>query len=184
MKEFFDNYGKIIGKNILNHIAMAIFGVLVGMTTALINNVLFYVAGVLAILMYMFLIYIVMWEVGSQDKIKVDGGRMKKNKLVGLNIALISNSLLILLGVLVAILSATVPEGAEPTAYTSFVGLLETANYFSMSMYMQIFSLAPNFNAMYILMVIPGILCGTLSYLAGLSGMKCIVPDNKKNQKK
>ena len=184
MKDFFNDYGKVIGRNILNHIAMVIFSVLVIFTTSTMNKVLFHLAGVLAILLHLFLIYVVMWEVGSQDKIKVDGDRLKKNRLTGLNIALISNSPLILLGILVTIFTACVPQGASANAFTSFVGILETIDFFAVSMYSTLISLAPNFNALYLIVLILPIACGALSYLSGLSGMKCLIPDKKKNERK
>ena len=63
IKEFFNEYGKIVSKILINHIAMSIFGLMVCLCTKTMNNVLFWIAGVFATLLYMFLLYMVMHHI-------------------------------------------------------------------------------------------------------------------------
>ena len=40
---------------------------------------------------YLFLLYVLMWETGASDKIRIDGGRMKKDVFKGLKVTLLAN---------------------------------------------------------------------------------------------
>ena len=80
IKENLDSIFKLF----INHMGMMIFSLVVLLTSKLIstkmnNNAVFYIMGVVTVLMYFSLIYTAMWERGAQDKIKIDGGRLNKN---------------------------------------------------------------------------------------------------------
>ena len=182
IKEFFSEYGKIVSKIIINHIAMTVFGIIVLISTSK-SRVLFHASGALAILMYMFLLYMIMWELGAQNKVRVEAGRIKKDRWLGLKISLVANSLFILVSLVEMILWFFVTPDAV-TGVNNACGVLKIIMNYVYGMYLSISSLAPNFGAMHLLLAIPAILCCTLSYLAGLSGMKCIFPDKKENKKK
>ena len=51
-----------------------------------------YIACGVAILVYLGLIYVCMWEKGASDRIKILGGRMKRNNFKGLLLWLVANS--------------------------------------------------------------------------------------------
>ncbi len=182
IKEFFSEYGKIVSKILINHIAMTVFGIIVLISTSK-SRVLFHASGALAILMYMFLLYMIMWELGAQNKVRVEAGRIKKDRWLGLKISLVANSLFILVSLVEMILWFFVTPDAV-TGVNNACGVLKIIMNYVYGMYLSISSLAPNFGAMHLLLAIPAILCCTLSYLAGLSGMKCIFPDKKENKKK
>ncbi|MBR6681541.1 MAG: hypothetical protein IKL40_00985 [Clostridia bacterium] len=106
MKEFFRNGFDLILKQIISQLGMTIFGVSVVLTVGHMagqNSPWLLAASGLSIALYLFLIYIHTWEYGAKEKIKIDGGRMKYEPLKGLYIALVSNSLNILLAILVCI---------------------------------------------------------------------------------
>lgn len=180
IKDFFSKYGGVIGKIIINHIAMSIFGLMVCFPTVG-KPVLFWGACILAIGMYMFLMYMIMWELGAKEQVDIEYGRMKKDKLMGLKISLVANSLFIVISILIFILSFVVTD--EPSGVNNVYSVLAASmQLFFQSIYMPIITVAykANFTLICLLMTIPGILCCTLSYLAGVSGMKCIFPDKKK----
>jgi hypothetical protein len=182
IKEFFNEYGKIVSKILINHIAMTVFGIIVLISTSK-SKALFHASGVLAILMYMFLLYMIMWELGAQNKVRVEAGRIKNDKLLGLKISLVANSAFILISLVEMVLWFFATPDAV-TGVNNACGILKIIMNYIYGMYLSISSLAPNFGAMHLLLAIPSILCCTFSYLAGLSGMKCIFPDKKDNKKK
>ncbi len=182
IKEFFGEYGKIVSKILLNHVAMTVFGIIVLISTSK-SKWLFHTSGVLAILMYMFLLYMIMWELGSQNKVRVDAGRLKRDRLLGLKISLVANSVFILIALVEFVLwFFTTPDVV--TGVNNVYGTIKVIMNYIYGMYLSISSLAPNFGAMHLLLAIPSILCCTFSYMAGLAGMKCIFPDKKDNKKK
>lgn len=182
IKEFFNEYGKIVSKILINHIALSIFGLMVCLCTKTMNTVLFWVAGVFATLLYMFLLYMVMWELGARHNVKRYEEGEKPDKLLGLKISLVKNSVFILVAILIIVFSLFTTDDAS--AMNSFLATLKSVMVlFFDSMYMPIFTVC-QFSAIFLILTIPEILCCTFSYLAGLSGMKCIFPDKKDNKKK
>ena len=112
LKDFILNNLNMVSKIWANHFGMMIFGLVVLLTTKLMNNnLLFHCSGVLAMLMYMFLLYMVMWQRGAEDKIKVDAGRIEKNKLYGLYVSLITYSLFIIIAIVIFVLSFFITDG-------------------------------------------------------------------------
>jgi hypothetical protein len=105
MKNFFEDTLEVIIKMLVTQLGMTMFGVMITMaavsferTSESANNVLSLVASVFSVFMYMFLLYIHVWNKGARDRIKIDGGRMKENKLKGLYMSLVANSLNLFLG--------------------------------------------------------------------------------------
>lgn len=178
IKRFFSEYGEIIGKIIINHIAMAIFGIIVIIATGKIP-VLQHVAGIVAILMYMFLLYMIMWELGAKHHVRVDNGE-KKDKLLGLKISLVANSVFILISTVEFVLYFFTTANMESAVYNIWTHLTIIMQ-FIYGMYLSISSLILDFPATHILLALPAIICCTLSYIAGVSGKKCLVPDRKKD---
>ncbi|MBO5374437.1 MAG: hypothetical protein J6A54_03190 [Clostridia bacterium] len=178
IKEFFRAYGGVIGKIIINHIAMSIFGLMVCFPTAK-SPVLFWGASILAIGMYMFLLYMIMWELGAKESVEVEYGRMKRDNFKGLKISLVTNSLFILISILIFILSFF--ETSEASGLNSFMYVLVwIMELFVESMYLPIVASCSNFTLIFLLLIIPELVCCALSYWAGVSGKKCLFPDKKK----
>lgn len=180
-----ENIG-IIGKLLVNHIAISIFSIVVLVAAKGINNVLFHIAGVFAIIFYLFLLYLPLWEVGAKDKIKAEAGRIEKNKLFGFYVSAAYNAIFILFALIIFILSFF--TGKSEIA-DGIYGVLKILMHYGCGMYLSVTSTVQNasaginFDAIYLIIMIPSLVCCLLSYLSGLSGMKCLIPEKKKKKK-
>lgn len=179
-KSFFRENGGVIGKSVINHIAMSIFGLMVCFSTKAINDILFWVSGVFAVGMHLFLQYMIQWELGSTHHVRVYGEGEKPDRLLGLKISLVKNSLLILIALVMIALSFFITEDAS-MVNSVYAALKASMMLFFESIYLPLLSVC-GFSAMFLIVIIPDILCCTISYICGLVGMKCIVPDKKKDK--
>lgn len=172
-----DNFN-MVWKFFLNHVAMAMFALVVHIAGKMLNEAVYYAAGALSILLYLFLLYSMLIDKGSEDKIKIDGGRMKKNNCYGLYVALIANSINILLCVITLVTSFFIGEGTVVinTVHSVFKLIV---NYYN-AMYLSITNLTPTFPAIYLISVIPSLIVCMLSYIAGINGYKHFIPESKK----
>lgn len=185
---FFKTNFDAISRLFLNHIAMCVFSMVVILAIQMLTEqitqnedvkmgVPAYIAGGFAILFYMCLIYVCMWEKGASDKIKIDGGRLKRNNFKGLLFWLVANSINIFILINVAILSFI------PSA-NNIHGIFSIVAMFYNAMYMPEFALFGNLNitALFLVALLPGAIVATLSYISGIKGHKCIFPEPKKEQ--
>ena len=172
-----ENY-RLALKLFASQMGMTIFGLIVLIASKMLNNIVFHCAGVLAILMYMYLLYTTMWERGSEDKIRVDAGRIKENKLYGLYVSLIANSLNILLGVIIVITSFF----AENIAFFGDIyGAVKIIDTYVNGMYISL-TYSVNTPFIYIIIVLPAVLVSTFSYISGIKGQRYIFPQSKKRK--
>ncbi len=179
IKDFFVTYGGVIGKLVINHIAMSIFGLMVCPATFAINKVLYWCACVLGVGMYMFLLYMVMWELGSKEQVDAEYGKVSDDKLKGLKISLVKNSIFIIIAILVFILSFCITP--EVSAVNSVYGALKSVmQLFILSIYLPFLTTFSGFDAILLILLIPEIVCCAVSYWAGVTGKKCLFPDKKK----
>lgn len=182
---FFKNNMDAISKLFVYHIAMCIFGLVVSIALEMLAtqikgeegewlSIATWIGGVFATLIYLGLIYVCMWEKGASDKIKIDGGRQKKNTPKGILIWLVASSIDIFILLNIAVLSFI--PGAENTH-----GLITLAGLYYNAMYYPILWLFSKFEitALYLIVLIPGALVAFLSYLSGVKGHRCIFPEPK-----
>ncbi len=180
LKNFFSENSGTIGKTVINHIAMSIFGLMVCFSMASASKLLFWGSGVLAVVMHLFLHYMIMWELGSAHNVRVYSEGEKPDKLLGLKISLVKNGFLALIAIAIIVLSFF--KTPEASSVNSVLAVLTSSMLlFFESIYMPVLAVC-KFSAIYLILLIPDILCCTFSYIAGLKGMKCIVPDKKKNK--
>ncbi len=101
MKRFIGDNFNLIKKLLTYQFGAAFFGILVNSSAGRLPwlNLL---TGILAVLFYIYLLYSAVWEEGARDRIRVDGGRMTRDDLKGLKIALVANIPNILIGVVMA----------------------------------------------------------------------------------
>ncbi|MBR2944562.1 MAG: hypothetical protein IKC16_05685 [Clostridia bacterium] len=174
-----------ISKLFVYHIAMCVFGIVVVLAVQMITEhitgdrdmplgIPAYIAAGFAVIVYCGLIYVAMWEKGASDKIKIDGGRQKKNIAKGLLIWLIASSVDIAILLLIAIFSF-IPflDGAH--------GILSIVAMFYNGMYIPELALLAGhgLSPLFLVTLIPAGLVAFLSYLSGVSGQKCIFPEPK-----
>jgi len=93
MKSLFSEYSyKGMAKMFINQFAISIFGAGLAMaTTAAGNTVLTVVVSGFAILFYLFLIYVMTWELGAADRLAVDLGKKQARPHLGLVLSLFAN---------------------------------------------------------------------------------------------
>ncbi len=142
------------------------------------NKVPYYALGVVAIALYMVVLYVNFWEKGASDKLKVDGGRMKLSLFHGLYISLIYNIPTVVFGIF-ATISCFVENG--------FLNIIGSISPLYNGMY-SIFTDAQGLNLsaylppVFILLIIPSLIVSTISYILGVKGYKCLFPEPKKAQ--
>jgi hypothetical protein len=131
--------GDSIKKLFINHIGMMIFGLVVLITAKLMSSKLgsdwaFYAMGALTVLMYFSLIYTAMWERGAKDKIRLDGGRLKRNVFNGLYFYLIGNAVAIISGFICLLLSFLLTD--EVSFVNNVYGVFRIISHYYSSMYL------------------------------------------------
>jgi hypothetical protein len=168
----------------VNQIAISIFGLVLAIACGKVENeTLKIVASVGAILFYLFLIYAAMWEVGSKDKFGIENGKIKSLPLTGLYIALIANTLNIILAVIIT-LSSFAPDGGTLHAVGAISSVIAL---FIEGMYTGILSVDLNgiplndYWLSYFIIIIPSLAVSALAYWFGVKGYhfsKILIPEN------
>lgn len=85
----------------LSQIALAVFGLVMTIFTQGMNDTIYLTVGVFCIVFYVYLIYIIVHDLGSKDKPAVDAGRAKPDYLKGLWLGLCANIVNIICGIMV-----------------------------------------------------------------------------------
>ena len=168
----------------VNQIAISIFGLVLAIACGKVENeTLKIVASVGAILFYLFLIYAAMWEVGSKDKFGIENGKIKSLPLTGLYIALIANTLNIILAVIITI-SSFAPDGGTLHAVGAISSVIAL---FIEGMYTGLLSVDLNgiplndYWLSYFIIIIPSLAVSALAYWCGVKGYhfsKILIPEN------
>lgn len=179
MFNFFKENKSLILKCFLNQIGMTVFGLIVLITSSMINSVLFHVLGVVAILTYLFLLYTILWEKGAEDKIRIEAGRIKENKLYGLFISLWANCINILFAFIIVITSFFVTE------YDSFInnfnGVFTILFRFLNAMFLSLTSSVEKTTSfIYILVLLLPVVVCWISYILGIKGYRHIMPEKRR----
>jgi hypothetical protein len=173
------NLGLIV-KLYVNHIALAIYGLLMAIIGNFIgeksmngNHTISYVFGVIAVIVYLGILYVNFWELGASDKIKIDGGRLQYNMYTGLLISLVANIptiLFALLGFLSRFISGEFFEFSRIICH-----------YYN-GMYISFLGPLSGFAPIYLIIILPALITGMVSYILGAKGYKCLFPEPKKKQ--
>lgn len=183
---FFKENSYEVVRLLLFQFAMAVFGIVLIFATRMATDGAFtwltLLASILAVLLYMYVLYATMQDLGAKDKIRVESGRVPADKRRGLKIMLFAQVpnfvvlFLMLLGYLLAYVF-----GAEVVG-TNIFGITNILMYFMQSMYDGIIGMLTdseptNINClkttlMYIVSVVPGILVCWGSYNLGLKDKK------------
>ena len=88
----------------LNQIAISLFGLVLAMAAMKADSLpLRIVTSVFSIIFFLFLQAVVMWKVGANDRLSHDLGKLEKNYWIPVYMWLLSNSLNLLLALLVAL---------------------------------------------------------------------------------
>ncbi len=173
MREFWSENGKIVKKLILNQFGAAVMGLMITAAAAS-NPSLKLFASLFAIAFYLVLLYMVVWEHGGQDRIRVDGGRAAYKPFTGLKISLVANIPNILFAVLIIIgwffgrKDGPAMEWAGNLYFIcNMLGRIWHGMYIGL---IQTFS--PNNPIAHLLVVLPALFICTLGYWLGLTNRR------------
>lgn len=184
VREFMQKHSYSAVRLFVNQIAISIFGLVLAIACGKVENeTLKIVASVGAILFYLFLLYAAMWEVGSKDKFGIENGKIKSLPLTGLYIALIANTLNIILAVIITI-SSFAPDGGTLHAVGAISSVIAL---FIEGMYTGLLSVDLNgiplndYWLSYFIIIIPSLAVSALAYWFGVKGYhfsKILIPEN------
>jgi uncharacterized membrane protein len=185
LKNFFKKYSYTMFKLFLNQFAIALFGIaLFSACSRTESKALVVVTSIFSVLFYLFLQYAVMWEVGAKDGISAVARKQSRGLWRGFVIALIANSINILLAILV--LSGTFAP-AETFA-KNMSGACSLISTFLQGMYAGIMLQPLNglnllhYAWMHFAIVVPSVLVCGLAYIFGsfnLHATNILIPKNK-----
>lgn len=169
IKNNFDNMIKLS----VNQIAMTIFGLLLS-AAVFKHKTLLLVTGILSILFYMYLLYTSAWDIGARDKIKIDGGRMKKDRMKGFYLALYANFLNIILALFMIVCYYLGEHLLIEWAANAFV-IANNIFWLINGMFVSVLSFANTYPLKLFLIlasVIPALVTCTIAYLAGTNNFR------------
>ncbi len=93
---FWKDYGKTIRRLWLNEFGAVAFGIMLSFLSSTLSSkmpeykmAVYVISGLLGLFFYIYLIYLVVWELGSSDRIKADAGRIPARPNLGLKIGLV-----------------------------------------------------------------------------------------------
>ncbi len=163
-------------KMFLNQFAIGIFGFSLALACGKAENrTLRLITSIVAIVFYLFLIYTMLWELGSKDKIPVEYGRKRRIPLTGLYIALMA-------GVVNYLLAIGITIGSSVGGVCTFLSGLLQGMYLGV-LSMRIGGVALNTHVfLYYLIPLPAILTATVAYLFGLYDIRLLRTPNNNNK--
>ena len=154
----------------LYQFGMTLFGLVVSMATMSKNNPyspLFLGAGAFSALFYLYLVYMLVYELGQKDGIRIEAGKRQYKPLTGFWLALAANSLNILLGVLSFIGKIVYDINGAQWAGELY-GVSNMIAKFIQGMYVALLTLIKDASYANLLTPIPGIIVCTLAYILGV----------------
>lgn len=162
---------------ILNQFVMSIFGIMLTMSTINVGSTLCAIVSCIALFLYFFLIYNVMWDRGARDVIKARHTH-RETPFKGFVTALYAAIPTIAL----TIIFSCITEGM--TNVSNFANTLYTVTKLVLTlgfqgMYHGIAQLFSYHFLFYIIMIFPAIALGGAAYLLGYKNIR-IIPENKK----
>lgn len=177
-------------KMFLTQIVMTFFGTMLAIAT-LSNKSLLLWSSIFSVIFGLAINYTIGWDIGAKDKIKTDGGRMRPAPFKGALIALGSNIPNLLLALLmgIGVLIDTETSQAMSLICNAIARLLNGAylGIISNLENLLIANLADNSGIMshiwwwFIVMTLPSILVGWVSYLMGSHDVR-IIPVRQKTE--
>ncbi len=92
MKQFFADNGNTVKKLYLNQFGAIVFGLMIILVTVMVDHpAATWIAAVLSLFFYLYLIFLTVWEKGASDMLKVNGSRLSARPNEGLRIGFAVN---------------------------------------------------------------------------------------------
>ncbi len=191
MKSFIKNNSQIITKMFVMQIGITVLGYLLYLAASVSENrTLVLGLGIFSALFFLFLIYVHVWDLGTHDKIKIDGNRLTYDSLKGLKIALFANSLNIFLALLSTIGYLCIDRSVSvdgvfttPSWACSLYAIAQIIGQFLNSMYTGIGDYLGIMQYPWFLfvLVIPSLITTTVAYILGTKEKFGILASGPKN---
>lgn len=182
MKRFFHDYFYSVVKMFVNQFAIAIFGIALFVATFKDLDTLCLIASAFSVVFYLFLIYMVVWEIGAKDRISVDVGKKVKHVHLGLLLSFIAN----IPNLILAVICVFLPNlRAIPTLLQGmYWGLIRKISLplGAGGEFIPISDFWPT----YFIIIVPALLTCWLAYYLGYQNFKLsslFVPEKKKAEK-
>lgn len=186
------NYKLPMKKLILAQFGAAMLGIMTSMPTVSIANgghALDLATSTLAVAFLLYLQYTSVWDIAAKDKIAIDGGRLRCDKLVGLKAALLAN-----LPTYVVCVISIIFKALHLLTNVDWIGACATATYGAELLWnfmyhgylVLIIPSEPNspafllYLAAFAVLTVPSLLVSYIAYNQGLKG-KRIIPEKKKD---
>ncbi len=186
------NYKQPFKKLILAHFGAAMLGIMTSMPTISLANgghTLDLITSSLSVAFLLYLQYTAIWDIAAKDKIAIDGGRLREDKLTGLKAALLANLPTYILCAL-----SIISKGIHLLTEVDVIGACATATYgaeliwnYMYHGYLVLIVPSEPSSPMFLLylaafaaLTIPSLLISAIAYNRGLRGMR-IIPEKKKD---
>ncbi len=122
---YFKSISYEVVKLLVTQFAMTIYGLVVLMTVTKWDTA-FLIVGIFSVLLYFFLIYSQMWELGGGDRIRVDAGRQKKDFIKPLAMGIYANLPNLIFAVMEIVSYFAAPDSAVYTVSHAATHLMQS----------------------------------------------------------
>ncbi|MBQ9941169.1 MAG: hypothetical protein IJO74_06490 [Clostridia bacterium] len=167
----------IIVRLLLNQFAMSIFGIMLTMSTIMVNNTAGAAASCVALFLYFYLIYQVMWEKGARNVIS-EKHNDKNGKFKGVIYSVAASVPTILFTLIFSVITE------EMTCLSNFANITYAVSkmilmFAFQGMYHGLANLFDYHFVFYIIALLPAIILGSVAYYMGYKNIR-ILPEKKK----
>ncbi len=188
MKFFFKDNSYTIFKMFVNQIGMTIFGIALSFATSE-NNTFFLISSIFAACFYMVLLYTMTWDIGYEEKMRIDAKRLKYNRFKGLYMSLFANipNFIIAILAIVGYIGASSFKSGTPISPAWAADLYSIGKLIASlieGMYSGIVYVVFNFNPWsYLIIIIPSLITCTIAYIAGVKGIRILPPPKNEHSR-
>ena len=168
MKDFFHKYGYSIVKMFLYQFAISLFGITLAMATiSTKNNTLTIIVSICATIFYLFLLYVMVWDIGARDKISVDVGKKEYKPFTGITLGVFANVPNLIVAVLFALEAIFAALGVGFAAYLGTFTILYRTIFMGMYVGLIVGLDIGTFWWIYFLLPVPSIITAGVAYFFG-----------------
>lgn len=181
MIRFIKDNSYLIFKMMVNQLGMMMFGMVLSMATYS-DDRLHIATSVFAVGFYMVLLYMMCWEYGQKERVKVDHGRLPYMPLKGLYMSLCANVVNILLAILTIVGFVFITDMANKQPLWAY-RLYDSARFFALmiqAMFIGLVNLHRSMNngdinpLVFVLIILPALSASTLGYFLGLKDVRLL----------
>lgn len=158
-------------KMLINQFAISIFGNALALATGETQQGLRIVTSVFSVLFYLFLIYVMMWDLGAKDTHHLEKKEDGYTRLAGLFIAICASALNFIFALLI-MLGTLIPAMGNVGGVAKLLALLFEGMYTGLLAITVGGTPLNNFWWIYFLLPLPLLLTATVAYLAGVKNFK------------